>query len=170
VFANDAVWPRAFFASQVRSYHGVDDLVSLLEQFGASPFAAVSEENLAARSELRALSESSAPAIILPAHGYRLGVNETSFEIEAPSRGVALLSEAYVEGGFTAEVNGVASEVLRLNHALKGVRLDRAGHYRVTFRYRPPYWALACALFLGAVGAMAAAVGVMIRGTRDGAG
>jgi hypothetical protein len=167
VFENDTVWPRAFFVNKIRTYQGVDDFVSLLEQYGERPFAAISEADLRRHPALRALAESPAAMTARPASGYRLGANETSFEIEAQTSGLALVSETYVADGFTVEVNGVAGEVLRLNHAFKGVFLDRPGHYRVTFRYAPPHWVLASAMFLAALALIGAGAVVMIRGDRS---
>jgi len=162
VFENDAVWPRAFFASRLREYGGVDDFVSALGKDGGTPFVAMSRADLAGHPELLMLVAGSGSSTIQPASGYRLETNVTSFEIDAPASGVALLAETYVAQGFTVEVNGASHPVLRLNHALKGVYLDRPGHYRVTFRYRPPHWGLAMALFYAslAVIGMAALAGV----------
>jgi len=168
VFENEAVWPRAFFVNKLRTYHGIDDFVSLLEQYGESPFAAISEADLAHHPALRALAESPAAMTVRAASGYRLGANETSFEIEAPTSGLALVSETYVADGFTVEVNGVAREVLRLNHAFKGVFLDRPGHYLVTFRYAPPHWALASALFLASMALIGAGAVATMRGDWSG--
>jgi len=147
IFENDAVWPRAFFADSIRTYQGVDDFVSLLEQYGGSPFAAISEADLDRHPKLRTLAEHPGSMTVRSGFDYKRSANETTFEIEAPARGIVLVSETYVGGAFTAEVNGEAREVLRLNHALKGVFLDKPGHYLLTFRYSPPHWALALTLF-----------------------
>ena len=167
VFENDAVWPRAFFVNKLRTYRTIDEFVSLLEQEGTRPFAAISEADLAGYPPLRALAENPAAMIVRSATGYRLGANETSFEIEAPASGLAFVSETYVSDGFTVEVNGVAREVLRVNHAFKGVYLERPGHYRITFRYVPPHWALASAMFLASAALIGVALVAMIRGARS---
>lgn len=165
VFQNENAWPRAFFINQLSAYRDVADFVLMLERHRDVPWAAIAERDLAAHPALQALLERPALTAMQPATHYDLGVNETSFEVQTPTRGVALLSEPYLDAGLTAEVNGGKTEVLRLNHTLRGVYLAQPGRYRVSFRYAPPHWLLARALFVVAgLVLLVASIGVLRRG------
>jgi hypothetical protein len=61
---------------------------------------------------------------------------------------------------FTATVNGIPAQAVRVNHAFKGVWLPAAGDYAVEFSYRPARlrWALGASL-VGVV-AIAALLGL----------
>ena len=47
------------------------------------------------------------------------------------------INEAFWPGDFRAEINGRKAPIIRLNHAFKGILVDAAGDYAVTFRYWP---------------------------------
>jgi hypothetical protein len=89
----------------------------------------------------------------VPARDYRLTTNATAFSIAAPQRGLVVLHETWVPDDFRVTLNGQPAQVLRVNHAFKGVWLPSPGDYRVEFRYAPPRlrWALAGSA-LGALG------------------
>jgi hypothetical protein len=90
--------------------------------------------------------------VIVPATDYRLTPNSTTFSIDAPREGVAVLGEAFLEGSFIATLNGRAVDWFRVNHAFKGVLIPEAGKYVITFTYRPPL--LDAALMLSVIGAL----------------
>ncbi len=146
VFENESVWPRAFFVNSIRTYRNVSEFVSILQQDGEHPFAAISEDELERRPELRALLAAK-PTTAHPVAKYNFSSNDTAFDIDAPDAGIVVLSEALEPQGCSVEVNGVPAALLPLNFALKGVYLAKAGHYHITFRYQPPYWRLSTFLF-----------------------
>src|SRR5207249_4307288 len=93
---------------------------------------------------------SAAAHSVRPAKSYQLGNNYTSFEVNADSAGVVLLSETNQPHTFRAWINGVESPVIGLNYALKGVYISKPGHYSIRFEYRPRFWGISCYLFAAA--------------------
>jgi hypothetical protein len=90
--------------------------------------------------------------VTVAATDYKSTPNSTTFSIDAPSSGVAVLGEAFLERSFIATLNGKPVDWFRINHAFKGVIIPGAGHYVITFTYRPPL--LDAALALSAIGAL----------------
>jgi uncharacterized membrane protein YfhO len=56
---------------------------------------------------------------------------------------LAVLTEAYWPGYSHAEINGVPTSVVRVNHAFQAVVIGSPGDYRITFTYEPPNYAMA---------------------------
>ena len=85
----------------------------------------------------------------------------TSFTVTASGPGFIVLSETYERGNFRVTVNGRDTPYLRVNHAFRGVYVDAAGSYTVTFSY----WPRGLAVALAAAGAglllLAAALAVV---------
>jgi uncharacterized membrane protein YfhO len=81
---------------------------------------------------------------------YRLTSNNTSFVIDAPGPGVAVLTETYLAEDFQITVDGKPAPYFRVNHAFKGVAIGSAGRHEITFAYWPQHFTLA--LWLGAAG------------------
>jgi len=139
VYRSNEVWPRAFWVSGVERYDQVAALAKRVLHGDGRPFAAV-----AATDALPDFPPPSGePAV--PARDYRLTTNATAFSIAAPQRGLVALHETWVPDDFRVTLNGQPAQVLRVNHAFKGVWLPAPGDYRVEFRYDPPRlrWALA---------------------------
>jgi hypothetical protein len=143
VSRNEGEWPRAFFVGSVQSYDRLEQFLELLRQADAPPFAAVQSPGASASTP-----EQGAPA--LPARDYRLTSNTTSFTIDAPAAGVAVLTEAYVADDFRVTVNGARADYFRVNHAFRGVKIPAAGTYVVTYSYWPRHFTLS--LILAATG------------------
>jgi hypothetical protein len=141
VHRNEAAWPRAFFTDRVVRYARAADFAGLVRQ-ASGPLAAVQE-----RDRLPApLTNLHGDGRVVPARNYTLTNNTTSFEVEAPGPGVIVLAEAWMPRSFSVSVNGRAAECLRVNHAFRGVVVDRAGPHRISFTYRPPHWWLSLGL------------------------
>ena len=142
VYRSAEAWPRAFWVSGVSRYDRVSDLATNVLKGDGRPFAAVAAAEAPADWPL----PDGQPAI--PAHDYRLTANTTSFRLSAPQRGLAVLHETWLPDDFTATVNGLPAQVVRVNHAFKGVWLPAAGDHAVEFSYRPPRlrWALGASL------------------------
>lgn len=150
VMESEGAWPRAYFTDAVTAYHDVPELMRLLQEGDGRPFAAMLPED---RARLLLPPQDQAKRHLVPAHHYRLTQNRTTFEIEAPSPGLVVLSEAWLPGDIEVLVDGRPAKVLRVNHAFRGVFIDQPGSHTVQFRYWPAV--LQPALWLAAIGLVA---------------
>lgn len=155
VFESPTAWPRAFFTDTVATYRELPELRRLVQEGDGRPFAAMMP---IARSRVPLPERDAASRAVVPAHGYRLTQNSTTFEIDAPSPGLAVLGEAWLPGDLEVLVDGRPAEVLRVDHAFRGVFLDQPGRHTVQFRYWPEV--LGPALWL----ALAGLVGLLCSG------
>jgi hypothetical protein len=153
VFENPTAWPRAFFTDFVGRYRGAEELAGLLQAAQGKPFAAVEGETSSAPTEY-------ASRQVVPAADYRLTANATEFTIKAPSAGLAVLCESFEDGNFRATVNGAPAAIERVDHIYKGVKIERAGEYRVRFEYWPRL--LTPSIYAAMVGLVLAAVGSLL--------
>jgi hypothetical protein len=144
VAQNQGAWPRAFFVESLGHYDRVEQFVEMLHQQKSHPFAAeqTSGENVAATTSSAAI----------PAQDYRLTTNTTTFTIDAPAAGIAVLTEAFVADDFRVTLNGAPAEYFRVNHAFRGVRIPAAGRHVVSYSYWPRYFTLS--LVMAAIGFM----------------
>jgi hypothetical protein len=162
VYRNPSAWPRAFFTDRVIEYETPADFARLVRQGDGRPFAAmVAGERRA--SPAAALRQTARDRTVSPARQYRLTTNRTGFTVDAARAGLVVLQETYWPDGFIATVNGRRAEVLRVNHAFKGVAVPAAGTYDIRFQYRPRHFLLA--LGLAGLG-LALAVGLGVIGFR----
>jgi len=146
---SETAWPRAFFTDSVMAYGNAQELVQFLNKGDGRPFAVMLAPD---RARLPLPNAEFAQRKMVPAHGYKLTQNSTTFEVEAPAPGVAVLGEAWLPGDIEATVDGQPAEVLRVNHAFRGVLLKQPGLHRVQFRYWPKV--LDRALWLALAGAL----------------
>jgi hypothetical protein len=142
VSRNEGEWPRAFFVADVGQYDRVEQFLEMLRGADSHPFAAVHKSGAPV---------SNAQPAAVSARDYRLTNNTTTFTIDAPSAGVAVLSEAYVPDDFRVTVNGAPADYFRVNHAFRGVQIPAAGSYTVSYSYWPRHFTLS--LVLAAIGA-----------------
>jgi hypothetical protein len=152
VYESETAWPRAFFTDRVARYTDPRTLGGWIKEGDGRPFASALESEPA----IPALSGDQATRTIVPSHDYRLTANTTSFTVDAPSAGIAVLLESQSKDNFRVRVNGQPAQVLRINHVFKGVALPAAGTYRIEFEYWPHL--LTLGLYVGA----AALVGILI--------
>jgi hypothetical protein len=138
-------WPRAYFDDQVLTYGDQTDLKRIFAE-SQNPVAAVQS------GDERAPSAIDGKGLVVPATDYQRSANSTAFTIDAPSKGVAVLGEAFLDRSFIATLNGRPVDWFRVNHAFKGVLIPAAGKYVISFTYRPPL--LDAALMLSAIGAL----------------
>jgi len=138
VSQNEGEWPRAFFVGALQSYDRLEQFLELLQQADSHPFAAVQAGAVTVPA--------TEPAAPVPAHDYRLTNNTTTFTVDAPTAGVAVLTEAYVPGDFRVTLNGTPAEYFRVNHAFRGVRIPAAGKYVVSYSYWPRHFTLSLAM------------------------
>ncbi len=153
VYASPGAWPRAFFTTELGTYATVDDFARLVRTGDGRPFAAVQANEIAPA----VATATPGGRVIRAATNYQLTANNTSFVINAPQPGVAVLTEAYYAEDFQVTLNGQPAPYFRVNHAFKGVVIPAAGRYEIKFAYWPQYFTTA--LFLSAAGAAGLAVG-----------
>lgn len=150
VYKSPAAWPRAFFVDRVGRYYGLNDLAEKVQSEGGRPFAAVEDGDVSGVPQLAALPADAPAREVVAASNYLLTNNTTSFDIEAHRPGVVVLSETWLRDDFKATVNGSPVPYFRVNHAFKGIFIDAAGTYRISFRYWPRH--LTLSLWMSAFG------------------
>ena len=153
LYENPTVWPRAYFTDALAHYKTAEDFARLVGGADHRPLAAMQDNGTTASPLPTALSHRQ----VVAATGYRMTGNTTHFSLEAPSAGVAVLTEAYEEGNFRVTVNGAPAPYFRVNHAFCGVPIPQAGHFLVRFEYWPRR--LTLALWLSAAGLTLLAAG-----------
>ena len=144
VYRNETAWPRAFFVDRLQDYEDVAGYVREVMDGDSRPFAAVEKTAyLLDPTMVGRFDKEPAGRTVVPASHYRLTANRTSFDIDAPHAGVVVLAESFYPDAISAWINGRPTPVFRVNHAFRGIVVDRPGHFRVTFAYRPPHLTLA---------------------------
>lgn len=134
VWQRESVWPRAFFVNKIIEVHKPSDIVDALADKSHTPFAAVESQFI---PEGVGVLNNDAPYQVVPAGEYRLTNNSTHFSVEASEPGIIVLGETYYPGDFVANVNGEKVDYIRVNEASKGIWVNKAGKYDVSFTYRP---------------------------------
>jgi hypothetical protein len=152
IYRSPTAWPRAFYVDRIATYSELEELVTHVRTAGGRPFAAVQKKDLADLPQLGFLAADALGRRTVAATDYSLTGNSTSFAIEAPHPGVVVLSETWLKDDFIVTINGRPAPYFRVNHAFKGVYLDSAGSYRISFRYWPHH--LTLALWMAASGAV----------------
>ncbi len=137
VYESRTVWPRAFFTDRLGAYAKPEELVPLLRGADGKPLAAAQADDPDAAAVLAKLPRDLAGRTAVAATAYRLTPNTTRFKVRATGPGVVVLTEVFWAGDFRAEINGRKAQVLRLNHAFKGVAIEAAGEHDIVFRYVP---------------------------------
>jgi hypothetical protein len=145
VVERPTAWPRAYFEDNVSIYRDLDDLQRLIAD-SKNPIAVVQS------GDEKAPGAIAGKGVVVAATDYRTSSNSVTFSVDAPSGGVAVLGEAFVDRSFIATLNGKTVDWFRINHAFKGVLIPEAGKYVISFRYRPPLFDLSLAL--SAIGAL----------------
>lgn len=136
LFESATAWPRAFLVDAAVPCDGATAVIEHLLGGDGRPFAAMSPSDLA---DAGLHAPPGTEHRFVAARDYALGSNDTTFTIDAPAGGIAVLTETWLPGAFRAEVNGAQVEVLRVNHAFKGVRIPGAGTHRIRFVFDPPH-------------------------------
>jgi len=147
VWRSETAWPRAFFTDRVVTYATPETFAALVRGGDHRPLAAVQGSDRNAPSLPRG---DLSGRTVVPASAYRLTNNTTSFTVDAPSAGVIVLGEAWVDQDFSATLNGRDAPLFRVNHAFKGIAVPQGGTYQVTVSYRPHRFNLSLGLaFVG---------------------
>jgi hypothetical protein len=136
-------WPRAFFTDGVTAYDEPQELLTQVAAHG-KPLASVQSTDHQAMEATRGLRASAGNSI--PARGYILTGNTTSFVVRASRPGLAVLTETFLPDDFRATLNGRRVPYFRVNHAFKAVAIPSSGDWTVKFEYRPRHWDLSLAI------------------------
>jgi hypothetical protein len=124
-------WPRAYFVDSTAQYGDVKLLANFIQQADGRPLAAIQTEKTVWPDKHRR---------VVFADNYQLTTNTTSFTIDAPGPGIVVLTEVNIPGDVHVEINGKPDQVLEVNHAFRGVKIDKPGVHRISFEYRPRLW------------------------------
>ncbi len=170
LYKSPTVWPRAFFADRLVECSSLDQFVHLVGAANGTPFAALVPEASARDAQPPAKSGAAVPPaasaaslegrIIVPADGYRLTENTTTFTIHAPMPGVAVLGNSYERGNWRVTLDGKPADYFRVNQAFLGVQIPEAGTHVLHFKYwprllTPALWAALSGLLIAAATAVA---------------
>ncbi|MBI4244677.1 MAG: hypothetical protein HY606_11355 [Planctomycetes bacterium] len=142
VYSSQTVWPRAFFTDKLLLYDSVADLVTTILNGDRKPFAAFQKSDSEQYFELKDLQGDQKSRVVVPASDYKLTTNTTSFTVDAPSKGIVVLTEAYLKDDFVVKLNDKEVPYYRMNHAYKGIIIDAPGKYVVSFSYWPTNFTL----------------------------
>ncbi len=137
VYESPASWPRAFFTDTAGVYADLPQFCSWLKTGDGRPFAGIERGDWLRMSPAPRVSGELAARRIAPAENYHLTTNTTTFTVKATGPGFIVLTEAYERDNFRATLNGKRVPYVRVNHAFKGVYVDQAGTYEVSFSYWP---------------------------------
>jgi hypothetical protein len=143
VYRSPTAWPRAFFTDRLAGYATIKDFATMVRDGDRRPFAAMQNSDAPAFN----LPTNQTDRTIRPARDYRLTSNTTSFVVDATGPGMVVLTEAYYPEDFQVTINGQPADYFRVNHAFKGVYVDRAGTYTIAFAYAPPVFEHSLVLF-----------------------
>lgn len=152
VYQSPTAWPRAFFTDRLASYATTRDFAEQVYKGDGRPFATGQK----GQTDLPDLPAELTGRTVRPATNYRLTSNNTTFVVDAPGPGIAVLTEAYYEHDFQVTVDGKPTPYFRVNHAFKGVSIPTAGRHEITFAYWPLYTTIS--LWLAAAGAVLAII------------
>jgi hypothetical protein len=167
VYESERVWPRAFFTDRLAEYRQEAEFVELIRKGDGVPFAAVAREDLVQRKELTDLVGNSAlteSRQVMPARDYILTSNTTSFTVTAPGPGVVVLTEAFVPGDFQLRLNGKPADYFRVNSAFKGLFVDKAGDYTISYSYWPRYFTFSLIAAAAGLAALLGWLAIMAKG------
>ncbi len=135
LYTSTTAWPRAFFTDRVITCSSFANFLELLRAGDGRPFAAISPRT--ATDAPNATIGQLGGRTVSAGRGYSLTSNTTTFAVDAPGPGVAVLSESFMPGDWRATVDGKPAAAFRVNHAFLGVKIDTAGTHTIRFEYWP---------------------------------
>ena len=137
VYRSDSVWPKAFFTDRLVRYDTASEFADMVMNSHGVPFAAIQGKDVGVSPVLSELLDNHSAARLVAASEYDLTSNTTTFTVDAPGKGIVVLGEAFLDHDFRVTLNDEPAEYLRVNHAFKGVLVERPGTYTVRFSYWP---------------------------------
>ncbi len=137
--------PRAWWVGSVVEVPDDDDAIEVI-RFGArrtgEPFDVARQAFVAPGTFEGALPHADAATGTVTVNAARDGAFDLS--VEAPADGIVVVSELH-HPGWRAELDGTAAEVLRVDHAVMGVRVP-AGAHHVTLVFAPASFRIGAAI------------------------
>ena len=164
VYQSESTWPRAFFTDALSSYKAPSEFVGMVKEGDGHPFAAIQGSEIARSPRLASLLRDQKKRHVVPAMDYKLTNNTTSFTIIAPTEGIIVLAEAYLDKDFRVTVNGRPAHYFRVNHAFKGVEVTVPGTNIVSFSYWPRYFTVS--LWISGMGVALLSAWLVLAGWR----
>lgn len=162
LYESPTAWPRAFFTDRLERVRNLDGLMRRIADGDGRPFAAlVGPEDGGAWTGLRERAAASNRSIVVPARDYRLTENATSFSIDAPRPGLAVLAEAEWPGYTRAALDGKPAPTRRVDALYTAVAVP-AGVHRIAVWRSPP--AFGRELLLAGLSAVVFAAGLVWAG------
>ena len=136
--------------NNISAYDSLSQFINMVIRSNGHPFAAIERADLERNPSLAPLVTEQTGSQVVAAEDYRFTTNSTSFKVVAPRPGMIILTEAYAPKDFSVTLNGKSVPSFRLNHAFKGVMIERPGTYQLRFRYWPSHFTLS--LWVSAIG------------------
>ena len=160
IYENIQAWPRAFYVDHIFKYDTTEQFVAMVRNKRGAPFAGIQDGVLAADSTLSSLISPSGTQQVVSARDYKFTNNTTTFTVDAPAAGMAILTEVFLPQDFVVTLNGSAVSYFRINHAFKGVLVPRAGTYTISFSYWPRRFTMS--LSMAALGMLVVIMGGLL--------
>ena len=136
-YRSNSVWPRAFFTDRLVRYDTASEFADMVMNSHGVPFAAIQGKDVGVSPVLSELLDNRSAARLVAASEYDLTSNTTTFTVGAPGKGIVVLGEVFLDQDFRVTLNDEPAEYFRVNHAFKGVLVERPGTYTVRFSYWP---------------------------------
>jgi hypothetical protein len=151
--------PRAWVAPAQRVVTGEDGALEAVTRRGFDPRReAITERRVPGVPDAAPAAARGRAAVVERAP------ERVELRASSPRGGLLVLSDVHFPG-WTAEVDGAAADVERVDYVLRGVRLP-PGEHTVTFRYRPLSWTLGWALSALSLVVLVAAAAAAVRRRR----
>jgi hypothetical protein len=147
IYENPNVLPRAYVSHHVEAVTDAEALRRIRDEAFDPWHSVLVSPPLS--SELEALTETSPGLPTSPADVVGYNPHRVVVDVQAGAPGVLVLSDAWYPG-WRATVDGGDAELLRVNHALRGVYVDGGAH-RVEFLFRPSSLYVGADISLGAL-------------------
>jgi len=142
IYDNPNVLPRAYVSHHIEAVTDEEALARIRNR-EFDPWHSVLVPPLLS-SELQALTETPALSRLSPATVVEYSPHRVVLTVQLADPGILVLSDTWYPGWY-ATIDGQATEVLRVNYALRGVYVP-GGDHRVEFLFRPPSLHLGAAI------------------------
>jgi hypothetical protein len=160
IYENTQAWPRAFYVDHIFKYDTTEQFVAMVRNRRGTPFAGIQESGLPAGGTLSSIISQSGSQQVVSARDYKFTNNTTTFTVDAPAAGMAILTEVFLPQDFVVTLNGSVVSYFRVNHAFKGVFVPKAGTYTISFSYWPRRFTMS--LLMAALGLLILIIGGLL--------
>src|SRR5258708_28695433 len=107
-------------------YGTAEQFVAMVRSKGGCRFAGIQETAVPSDGALSSLIGLPESQQVVSARDYKFTNNTTTFTVDAPAAGIAVLTETYLPDDFIVTLNGSAASYFRINHAFRGVLIPKA--------------------------------------------